>query len=74
MNFGSTMKMAKMWKEFQGEHPMFCRFLNAVKTEGMREGTILEVVVTTPEGKKMTSNIKVSRKDMELFQNLGNLK
>lgn len=74
MNFGNTMKAAKLWSEFQNEHPMFCRFLNAAKAEGVREGTVLEVTITTPEGKKMTSNFKVSARDEEMMQEIMNIK
>ena len=48
--------------------------MKAVGQEGIKEGTILEITVQTPEGKRMTSNIKVQQSDLELFASLREMK
>ena len=56
MNPMALLKMKKAWDTFSGNHPRFPAFLQAVQNTGIREGTIIEVTITTPEGKSMTTN------------------
>ena len=48
-------------------------FFKAVGAEGVKEGMVIEMTVRTPEGKSMTSNIKVQQSDLELIETLKNL-
>ena len=38
---------------------------------GIREGSILEVTYISPEGEKLTTNIKVQASDLELLRELS---
>ena len=38
---------------------------------GVREGSILEVTYISPEGEKLTTNIKVQASDLELLRELS---
>ena len=51
--------------EFGANHPKFFPFLQAVAQAGAREGTVVEMTVTTPEGQKMESNLRLSESDIE---------
>lgn len=66
-------KAKKSWDTFCGNHPRFPAFLQAVQTSGIQEGTVIEVTVTTPEGKKMMTNLKLTATDMEAFHDLKGL-
>lgn len=66
-------KAKKSWDTFCGNHPRFPAFLQAVQTSGIQEGTVIEVTVTTPEGKKMMTNLKLTATDMEAFNDLKGL-
>lgn len=74
MNFGDIMKMQSAWRQFNAAHPKVMPFMKAVDQKGIKEGTILEITVQTPEGKRMTSNIKVQQSDLELFASLREMK
>ena len=36
----------------------------------IQEGAILEIQVTTPDGKTITSNLKVTKEDLEMLQTI----
>ena len=50
------------------EHPKLFPFMKAVSAAGAREGTIVEMRVTTPEGQVLESNMKLTANDIELFR------
>lgn len=51
-------------------HPNLRKFFQAVGREKMKEGTILELKVQTPEGKNMVTNIRLTKEDEELISEL----
>ena len=56
------------WQKFTANHPKFPKFLKAVAAEGIQEHTIIEVSVTTPEGKTNCSNLKITQDDLDLLE------
>ncbi len=56
------------WQKFTANHPKFPKFLKAVAAEGIQEQTIIEVSVTTPEGKTYCSNLKITQDDLDLLE------
>ena len=74
MNPLQLMQFKKHWDEFTSRHPKFPMFLNAVAQNGITEGTIIEVQIKRPDGKEFTSNLKIAKEDMELFQKLKETK
>lgn len=73
MNPAKLFKLKGAWDKFTQNHPKFPMFINAVKTNGMNEGTVMEIIMTTPEGKKLSTNIKVTQSDKELFEELSDM-
>lgn len=73
MNPLALLKAKKSWETFCGNHPRFPAFLQAVQSAGIHEGTIIEVSVTTPEGKTMTTNVRLTASDMQAFNDLKGL-
>lgn len=55
---------------FRAAHPKFPLFLKAVSQDALREGSVIEITVTTPEGKNYCSNVKLNADDMELMETL----
>ena len=43
MNPQNLMMIMSAWSEFQKNHPKFPAFLQAVKSQGIREDTIIEI-------------------------------
>ena len=50
-------------------HPKFPKFLQAAST-AVKEDTLIEIKITTTEGKVIETNLKVKASDIELFKNL----
>ncbi len=77
MNFEQLAMMQKIKSgidRFRANHPKFPMFLNAVSQNALMEGSIIEIAVTTPDGKNFCSNLKIKAEDMELLNELKNMK
>ena len=53
---------------FRANHPKFPMFLKAVSQDAIEEGSI-----TTPEGKKYCTNVKLKADDIALFESLKSI-
>lgn len=73
INPTAIFKVKGLWEKFTINHPKFMPFLAAVNRRGITEGTIIEISVTTPDGEKVATNIKINSEDMELFAELKRL-
>lgn len=58
---------------FRANHPKFPMFLKAVSQNAIEEGTIIEINVTTPEGRNYCTNVKLKADDIALFESLQSL-
>ena len=70
MDIGSVMKIKGAWDTFTKNHPKFPMFLSALSKKGVKEGTIMEISITDPDGTVMNTNIKVTASDLQLFESL----
>ena len=74
MNFNKMLKFQQMktsLKRFDRAPQKLKDFLNAVTREqALREGAVIELSVTSPEGKNYCSNIKLNAEDIELINQL----
>ena len=62
MNFSQIAKMQELKNHltrFQANHPKFPMFLKAVTKDALMEDSIIEINVTTPDGRKYETNLKV---------------
>ena len=73
MNPAKLFKIKGAWDTFSQNHPRFVQFISAVKSNGIQEGTIIDITVTTAEGKTMSSNVKITESDLEMFRELSEL-
>ncbi len=74
MNPALIMKLAELKSTFEREHPRFVMFLKDVFSNGISEGSVIEIKVTGPDGKEVTTNMKVKQSDLEMIEALKNLK
>ena len=74
MNPGAIMQVMNAWNIFQGNHPKFPAFLDALKRQGIKEDSIIEISITDPRGQKIETNIKVKASDLELFNSLKDMR
>lgn len=68
INPAVILKMKGAWDIFAGNHPKFPLFLKAAAQGAIQEDSIIEIAITTPEGKKIDTNLVVKREDLELIQ------
>ena len=57
----------KYQSQLEGNHPRAAEFVKKVILTGLPEGTVVEVSITKPGEETKTSNIRVTREDIELF-------
>lgn len=69
-----VQKLKECMGRFRLNHPKFPLFLNAVSQEALVAGSVIEITVTTPEGKNYCSNIKLKQEDMELIECIKTLR
>ena len=74
MNPASLMKMMTLKNKFEKNHPKFFAFLNAVFSRPIEEGTIIELTVKRPGEEAITTNISVTADDIEMFNELKNIR
>ena len=55
-------------EHFRLNHPKFPLFLNAVSQDALMEGSVVEINITTPEGKNYCSNLKLKQNDLEFIE------
>ena len=66
----ALMKMKERLKQFNADHPKVAPFFRVLHNEAIKEGSILELKVTTPEGKDYVSNIRLNANDIETLRML----
>lgn len=69
MNPMALMQLKGLYDKFKGNHPKVPMFFKAAG-QSIGEGSVIEISVTDPAGKKMTTNMRVSAEDLELFSQL----
>lgn len=68
MNPMKLVQLKPQIKQFRDRHPKFIQFFASVGRSGIREGSVLEVSITDPDGKKICTNMKLSAEDMKLIE------
>ncbi len=71
MNFNQIAMIQKLkgcMDRFRMIHPKFPLFLNAVSQDALIEGAVVEITVTTPQGKNYCSNLKLKQEDLEFIE------
>lgn len=74
MDFGAVMKIKGAWDNFVSNHPKFVPFMQAAGREAINEGTVIEIKVTSPDGREYNTNMKLKQSDLELFNMLRGMK
>lgn len=71
INPAMLFRLKSSWERFTAAHPKFPLFLQAAsKNDVLRENTILEINITTPEGRDISTNLKLTSEDLQLFSEL----
>ena len=71
INPAMLFRLKSSWERFTATHPKFPLFLQAAsKNDVLRENTILEINITTPEGRDISTNLQLTAEDLQLFSDL----
>lgn len=74
MNPRRMLELAKLQQKFKKNHPKIFPFLKAASEKELQEGSVIEISVTTPEGKVMRTNLKVKPEDLEIVEQLKQMR
>lgn len=72
-NPSMLMKLMNARNQFSASHPKFVAFLNAIFSQGINEGCVIEITVTRPDGRTITGNMRVTESDMQLMEEMKDL-
>lgn len=71
MNPAKIFQLKASWDRFAAAHPKFPLFLRAVSDGNvMQEGTIAEITITTADGRKYETNLKLTANDLQLLNSI----
>lgn len=73
INPAKLMKVKNAWDTFTRNHPKFPMFLTAAQNSGIQEGTIIEITITSPEGKTISTNVKITESDAALLREMTDM-
>lgn len=62
----SIMRLKPLFEKFRSNHPKVPMFF-AAAAQSVGEGSVIEIKVTTPEGKNLVTNLKVNSDDLALM-------
>ncbi len=73
MNPVSAIKYLNLINKFKSNHPKLPQFIRAAGTIA-DVGTVIEIAVTTSEGKKIVANVKLNEDDMNTINEIKELR
>lgn len=74
MNPQAMMMFMSLFNGFKQRHPKFVSFTGDIMKSDIPEGSVLELSITKPEEQKITTNIKVTKEDLELIETLKSMR
>ncbi len=72
-NPAKIFKIKSAWEKFTAAHPKFPKFMEAVGQTALEEGTVFKINVITASGATLSSNLKLTESDLELFKELSQM-
>lgn len=72
MNPMAIMKLKGLLDRFKTNHPKVPLFFNAAASS-IDEGSIIEINITTSQGKNLCTNMKVTAEDIEMVRQLKDM-
>ena len=53
---------------FKERHPKFYAFMKQMNKDALQPGTVMEIKVTSPDGKELSANLRLTPEDIEIIQ------
>lgn len=73
LNPAKLFKIKSFWERFAVNHPKFVNFIAALRSNYIKEGTIIEINVKTEDGKTICSNIRLNKDDIDMFAEISEM-
>lgn len=73
LGFKKALVAKEAWETFTQNHPKFPLFVQAVMTNGIKEGSVLGISVKDPDGKVTETNLRITESDLELMEMLKDM-
>lgn len=73
MNPAAIIQILEGKRKFDATHPKVSRFLGDLMRDGVKKGDVIDVVITHPDGSKVSTNMMVQDSDLELLESLKGL-
>ena len=68
MNPMNLLQLKPYWSRFKANHPKLVSFVKTASDERfLDEGSLIEIIVTNSQGKKMSANPRVRQDDMDFL-------
>ncbi len=74
INPASVMRAMSAKNKFVENHPKFAAFLKNEIGSGLPEGSVVELTITKPGQQPVTTNIRVLQSDLDLINEIKNIK
>lgn len=68
MNPKDIFKLRERLGIFQSQHPKVQCFFQDAAANALKEGSVVEMKITSPEGKEYVANIRLTREDIETIE------
>ena len=62
------MQMKQKLNGFRERHPKFYAFIKQMNKDALVPGTVMEIKVTSPDGKEISTSLRLSPEDVEAIQ------
>ena len=59
---------------FRDRHPKFYAFMEQANKDALKSGTIMEIKVKSPDGKELSTNLRLTPEDVAAIQMITSLK
>ncbi len=63
----NLLKAAKMKDTFAKNHPDFMLFLKQLQKQALKQGSSIEILVHTSDGKTLNTMLKIEKEDEEII-------
>ncbi len=74
LNPMKLMQIKNMFTILKQNHPKFLSFLDAVSKKALCKDTLIEIKVTTPDGKSLESNLRLKESDLKALRKMQELR
>ena len=68
-----VLKLKDQLKAFTGRQPGCTSFVRAIRRKGLPEDSVLDLTITSPDGKTMSTNLRLSAEDIAFVRTISEL-